>query len=66
MLERETQHSNGDHMYNVPAIVGNRGSVHSRRLLYLQLLSFWSEVVSIVQSREVARILEVRNTLDAC
>ncbi len=42
------------------------GSVCSRRLFYIQLRSFPSQRVSVLQSREVVRISEVRNTLDVC
>ncbi len=35
-------------------------------VFYKQLPSFWSQAVSVVWSREVVHILEVRNTLDVC
>ncbi len=59
----KTQHSNGDHVYKCAS---HCGSVRSRRLFYIQLRSFWSLSVSVVQSREVVHISEVRNTLDVC
>ncbi len=58
----EAQHGNGEHVYKCAS---HRESVHSRRL-YIQLRSFWSPSVFVVQSREVVHISEVGNALDVC
>ncbi len=46
---------------NVPAIVGNHGSIHSQSVLRGYFMySYHRQAVSIVWSREVVRISELR------